>query len=678
MYTIDNFWKPRLSGLSRNTENLTRGWSYCDNGLDSFIEAPLDISTEITTSDSVASSPLILVSAPGAVGKSTLARQISYACGAIYLDLSAADPVGGNTVSGGILKSGLPTLWQAEHVAILIDGLDEARLRVTQEAYEAFLVDIAELAKDRSVPTVLFGRTGAVQDAYLVFAVNSVNVPILEIGYYGFDLAVDFAMARIRAAKSNRASEITERKAVEGLIRGLSEQTQSDGNHFAGYAPVLQAVADRVGQAPNPQVLVSEIESGTVPMSLGGITSAILNRERGKLRSLSFSDQSVAEDLYQEREQLHRIAARLYGTTPPEAATMTPKDAELYDSALKTWVSEHPFFDGAGKPSSAVFGAVISAWAMKNGDKLLSEKVLGLELGRGAAANPFFAEFYKADAENGSANFIQAAHVGVFYNSLRAGLSLGDSASLAIDGDEDAVDEEALRAEIEITLARRGEEKQHVWSFDTDQTSIIFLGPYVEDVAVSARYATVDVGPGAEATFVAPVTIQCAKLQIGTERVIAEKPVGSDSSEIFIEAEAFVGDRVTTVPTVRGAVNLSVVWPGSLAHPWNAFASEPTPITDPREQEALRRFRKFVISFRSHSKGSLGRYRHKLEHARMTKGSGQAVLDALMEMHVLSLDGPMYYLDPDALIEKIGASYHDCIRRQYSDQTIEFIRAVLS
>jgi hypothetical protein len=47
-------------------------------------------------------------------------------------------------------------------VGILIDALDEARLRVTQEAFEAFLRDVDQLSR-RSMPTVLFGRTGAIR-----------------------------------------------------------------------------------------------------------------------------------------------------------------------------------------------------------------------------------------------------------------------------------------------------------------------------------------------------------------------------------------------------------------------------------------------------------------------------------------------------------------------------------
>lgn len=110
---------------------------------------------------------IIFVSAPGAVGKSTLAKQIAHETGAIYVDLAEADPVGGNSISGGIFRSGLQNAWTNNSTALLIDGLDEARLRVNQASFEAFLSDVVAVTEGRTVPTVLFGRTGSVQDAWL-------------------------------------------------------------------------------------------------------------------------------------------------------------------------------------------------------------------------------------------------------------------------------------------------------------------------------------------------------------------------------------------------------------------------------------------------------------------------------------------------------------------------------
>ena len=312
-YTIQQFWKPRLPIAPVPSATLVRGWSIESDGLTTFKEAPLALSIELSSDSDPEHSPILLVSAPGAVGKSTLARQIAYETGAVYIDLAKADPVGGNTLSGGLVRSGLYPQWQAQNTAVLIDGLDEARLRVTQEAFEVFLADVVELSKGRAVPTVLFGRTGAVQDAWLLLSDTAVEIAVLEIGYYGPDASIEFAEARLRAALPDSPHRAPQRRAVQLLLERLREQTESDGDRFAGYAPVLHAVAERVAKARNPAALVAEIERGEQPVTLQTVVSSILERERGKLDTLQFDDPNLASRLYAANEQLDRLVARVYG-----------------------------------------------------------------------------------------------------------------------------------------------------------------------------------------------------------------------------------------------------------------------------------------------------------------------------------------------------------------------------
>lgn len=146
-YTIQDFCRQRLPVTRVLDAPLVKGWSFEFEGLKTFKEAPLTLSTELNDGQPQ-SSALLLVSAPGAVGKSTLARQIAFATGAVYLDLARADPVGGNTISGGLVRSGLYPAWEAQTTTVLVDGLDEGRMRVTREAFEAFLQDVAVLLTD--------------------------------------------------------------------------------------------------------------------------------------------------------------------------------------------------------------------------------------------------------------------------------------------------------------------------------------------------------------------------------------------------------------------------------------------------------------------------------------------------------------------------------------------------
>jgi hypothetical protein len=675
-YTIQNFWRARLPVTPAATASLVPGWSVEREGFATFKEAPLALNTELSSDDDPQRSSILLVSAPGAVGKSTLARQIAFVTGAVYVDLAKADPVGGNTMSGGLVKSGLYPNWQSETTALLIDGLDEARLRVTQEAFEAFLGDVVQLSAGRTLPTVLFGRTGAIQDAWLLLSNGTARVAVLEIGYYGPEASVDFAYAMVRSLRPGNPHTVVERQAVEALLERLRAQTEVDGDRFAGYAPVLLAVAERVARENNPAALVAQIENGVQPVTLQGVVFSILRRERSKLEGLQFEDSTLAQKLYLPEEQLDRLVARIYHLPPPGLPAMNSLDAHTYSTALDTWVGEHPFLNGGHGASSAVFEAIISVRALKNPSS--AEAAVQRELRRGAAANPFLSEFYLPEDAVDDRRYLPPGHVGIVYASLRAQLSLGDTASLLVEGPEDAEEEEALRAEVEITLARRDADgARRVLRFDTEQTDVLRLGGHVEDVDLTVPHTRVEIGPGPEAVLIAPVSVQCQQLAIVADKITIECPPGLNDAVVFLEADGFSGARITSVPVLRGNVSLAVAWPGAQAHPWTSFATDPTPNEDPRVDEALRRFRKIVMAFRSHSKGSLARYKYKIEHERMTKGSGKKILALMLSENIISLNGSMYFLDPVRLGERVGATYVDCAARQFSARTLDFVRRSL-
>jgi hypothetical protein len=546
---------------------------------------------------------------------------------------------------------------------------------VTQQAFEAFLADVADISKGRSVPTVLFGRTGAAEDAWLILSESGLAVPVLEIGFYGRDASIDFAEARLRSLLPEKRLRGADRTALELLLDRLRGQTESDGDRFAGYAPVLQAVAERVAKENNPAALVAEIQRGGQTVTLQTIVSAILERERGKLTLLSFEDPGLLSRLYSSEEQLDRLVARVYKQPMPQLPRMGPKDADTYSVALATWVGEHPFLDGGISPSSAVFEAVISTRALQN--PAMAELALERELTRGAAANPFLSELYLPEPSSEPVH-LRPEFIGIMYASLRARLSLGDTANLLVEGSEDAEEEEALRAEVEISLARRDADRPRVLRFETEQTGRIRLGAHVEDVDVAVPHTTVEIGFGTEAMLIAPVSIQCGTLSFVADKVIVEAASAGESASVYLEAGDYDGPRIASVPTLRGSVSLSASWPGVMNFPWTSFATEPTPPVNPRVDEALRRLRKFITAFRSHSRGALARYRHKIESERMTKGGGRAVLHSLVRENILTLRGNYYFLDAARLASHAGTNYRDANARRFSAQAIAFAERALA
>ncbi|MGA3401595.1 MAG: hypothetical protein ABSC95_20485 [Acetobacteraceae bacterium] len=427
---------------------------------------------------------------------------------------------------------------------------------------------------------------------------------------------------------------------------------------------------------PNASALVALTEAGSQPVTLNAVVSAILERERGKLAALPFSDPLLTERLYSADEQLDHLTSLVYHLPPPSVRGLSSEDARIYDTALKTWVPEHPFLSGREEPSSAVFDAVIAVRALKREDS--AKVALDRELTRGSSsANPFLVEFYTSPDNDITSTFLPPDHIGIIYASLRARLSLGDTASLLIEAPEEGSEDEILRAEVEITLGRRDSIRPKYLRFHSDQTGPIRLGAQVEDVDISVPHARVEFGPGPEALLIAPISVQCETLAITSKKLIVETVQDRDDAAVFLEAAEYDG-AMTSVPLVRGGVSLFASWPSVRGYPWTSFASDPSPLSDPRIDEALRRLRKFVIAFRSHSKGSLRRYRDKLDHARMTKGSGQSVLNLMLNDKVIFIAGNMYVLDPNMLAPCTGLNYADCMARHFSDKAIAFVRRALN
>ena len=101
-YSIDEFWKNRISTKDAGeiNEELV-GWPKIKKQIPAFVEVPISLSNAYGETDPQKSS-IILVSAPGAVGKTTLARQIAAVTKAILIDLAKADAVGAMTLTAGL------------------------------------------------------------------------------------------------------------------------------------------------------------------------------------------------------------------------------------------------------------------------------------------------------------------------------------------------------------------------------------------------------------------------------------------------------------------------------------------------------------------------------------------------------------------------------------------------
>ena len=470
------------------------------------------------------------------------------------------------------------------------------------------------------------------------------------------------------------------------MVKRLVEASSKDGNRFAGYAPVLEAVAKVIAGETNPSQVgprTLKILEGRV---LDRLTTEILQRESRKLVAQlkeavnDFPDSGA----YDEAEQLSRLASRILGVPfVGNSATLPPHCLAPYERAVAAFIEQHPFLDGAGRaPSGAVFAACIVSHALRSATPDLAVAAEGYARDGHHAPNPFLFDFYRSALKEDA--IVPGGHVGALYESVQAKARPGDSTRLSIEGDPDA-------EFVEVEIAVAGETGDPVrFELRTRRNETVRFGRRVGGVAIDAPGLDVELGDGGQLELIAPVTIEVRTLMLRCSELLA-KPAPhapshggaakaeaeSEEAAVVLESQDFLSENNAPLLTVRPGIELRVTWPGSKAYPWNPFADPGAVGEDPTTADALRSLRRLVIAFRSHSKGRLARYRGKIEHARMTKGGiGDALRLKLVNDNVLSLEGSMYFLDPKALGAKVGLSFLDAKLKRYGRLTRAYVQGL--
>lgn len=683
--SIEGFWKARFGGLNRGVAMMPYlGWvNDCEHD-EAFVPAQLTLRDGYDD----LSQTVWLIGAPGAVGKSTLAKEIAAATGAIYLDLAQAATVAGNYMVGGLVYTNLLGAWTGGQVAILIDALDEARLRVTQSGFEAFLADVAAVSKMGKYPVIILGRVGIIEEAWAILnELQGLDAPIFDIELFQQDEAQRFVLARLNKLSKAGNAVTGEREypdlahaldvhasvyanAIQKVVVGLQELSTHDVNRFVGYAPVLDAVAKVIASQTNPSRIGDEMRRVLEGEVLLRLSSEVLKRETGKLTAqVANTMPGLPVGLYEPEEQLERLACHLLKLPPPAVpAQLTQHQVAAYEQAVQAMLPQHPFLDGSGRaPSSAVFAAAIVAAALSNARVDLVKAAEGYASSAQHTPNPFLFDFYLHSATAHTS--MPAEHIGLVFESVLAKSKPGDTVRLNVEGTDTDV------LSVEITIDRVDQETTR-FECIAPNSGTIRLGRRVAGVAIDADETAVELGAGDQLELIGPVSISARSLELRCDQmVIKADSQALDGDTVTLEAAELLANPAIAAPVVRQGARLQVAWPNSASYPWTTFTGPSIQEEDPRTSDALRALRRLTMAFRSHSKGQLARFKDKIEHARMLKGPvGSAVLDKLLRDGVIRLEGAMYYLDPDKLGTVVGTSFLEVKMKNYANKTKQYVQ----
>ena len=646
-------------------------------------------------------SQVLIIAAPGAVGKSTLATALSSQRGALLWDLAEAEEVGYGSLDAMLERTMQPGLkidfleWMSEGIQfMIIDALDEGRIKVNENSFLRLLENVGRLAEGaKGVCFVLLGRTQIAESVWLSLTDLDINASMLTIEPFTREQANEYIEKRATRDLTDPFIECRDLifQQLEASMKYGPDSGATD--EFLHYPPVLDVIGVLLNREGNLMVLKNFLEGHTSETSvklLRDVIEHILKREQRQkvlpafLGNLTAADRKtllpIVDSLYSGDEQSQRLLASVLDVSIDCTPHVLPLKLEAaYNRAVELALTDHPFLRGVNRFASPVFESYMHARALRGelGDSL-ANRVADVLLGASTLPRNLLAEFYlETDLEEGMGQqHVKPEHVGLLYDSLLSSESSRRRVRLSIDGSEPrqshGSDTGHADGEFELSSIEReddiGYEPQSIpFSLNLDNDSAISFRRYIRDVHLTVP-CTVELGSNIAEFRIGPsVYIHTTRIRIESEALVIERvpPKYNEHADtsVSLEALAFESPMLSGSPTVY-AQEFFVSWPGDETFPWRMYkrAQVVNEFDDEISHRAYLRFRRIATAFQSRGKGTLARARVKIEHPRIMQSElEKRLVEKLLADGILYFGdgGRRYFWEPHRADEFLGVSWID-------------------
>ncbi len=678
---------------------------YVNELLDNFIEPTFDKVIFEGKHPSI-----ILISAIGATGKTTLAKKLSMDLNLPLLDLGKHKPVGDHSLSGLITNhfdikdvSGIFESIGEGSYGFIIDGVDEGRSKTTELAFNAFLDDVARRCSNSKKTTfLLLGRTQILEDCWSYLSGHSLNVGLLSIEPFTVDRAKLYIDTNT-GIDSTAAFYAQYQKARDCIIEALGRLfVQGNQKHgmdflsFIGYAPVLDSIATMLKNDRNYQKVIQHFPAGVCHENeidlLINVIEWILSREREQkvlpnilmpiLEDSGYSDiDSMKQTGFSKEEQCIRILSYCLDMDHGVSFIDDPLIQARYEEHLNTWIPEHPFLAGK-KIKNVIFEAYIIAIILNSAHydelaTLISEYMQTTKsnyhliyiLSKICPSKPIPSLFL--------GDLIACA---MEYNSIYSRVCINIDGSTYDEMYGEEFIENDVDVDIDITfIDKYGKvqpdyEKRYTLKTELTSDDNIHIRTHVGNMymAIPCALTISDIG---EIHLSAPIQIQCYALNLNIRAIVAKSwPHSQDENYIRFYANS-LESSVQSITPRDVQVSIILETKKSYPHPLVKYISfEEFTTFAPELREKYFRLRRIALEFASHSKGGLAKYKYKIEHMRVLKNDfGMNLLRKLKEDRILELCDNMYFLDSKIADEKLGISWMDLRKGKCSETLKQYL-----
>lgn len=672
-----------------------------DNSIVKYVLPPM---SQLNTAQGITplqDAQVVLISAPGATGKTAMSQYISNKLNIPIFNLGNFDAVGANTISGLLLKDVVEDDIFLYHgglksgdCSLIIDGLDEASIKVTQDGFEAFLKDVASFAKGaKGLPFVILGRPGVMEDASLILEENDVRTCLLEIEPFTIQKAVEFIDNQMNpdyVQRFDRQYKDVRNYIIEqigGFFKSESELNKKLFERFIGYAPVLQSISSLLNEKQDFHSLLNDLmESKKQKIDLLiDIVKRILERERNKIfdevlpqvfepgRPEQFRQEikNVAGD---EEEQCRRVLGMFLKKDIVYNVANEKQFDEKYNEKMTEWIKHHPFFKGNEKSiQNIVFESYLIAMLIDKPE--CREDVLSYLI-KADSCSYLLLDIYSSVKKGGSGE-IDYRFFPYLYSSFKTLDHPKDVGTTEIVADDD----ETNSVKCYLSFGRDEVEMEYEFCFEMNNTDILAIPSPVSAINIDAPINVVLNDNKTE--MQAPVSIHCNNLTIETRDLLLSTPSG-DMGNIVLDSETFsamcndgtVPKLLMRTPSTNN--KLLIITDSSVFFPFNDFWRKPQKVSASEKQlyEAFGKLRRMILMFRSHSKGVLARYCEKIDNRIGKSPLGKALIEGLVKEGVLYSDNIMYYINSNKFAEVLGAKYDDIRSSEMNEKTVKFLESL--
>ena len=601
---------------------------------------------------------VLLISAVGATGKSTLAQVLSHRLGLPLLSLGQHKPVGDNTLTGLLTTSfpvdQLSAIFQsiaAGEYGVIIDGIDEGRSKTNEQAFQAFLDDIARLCAGAASPSfVLLGRTQILEECWIYLADKKISTGLLTIDPFDLEQARSYIDKFTDGSTSPQATQYRETRDL--ILTKLSTAFSAvdaapAGNFlsFIGYPPVLDAIVTLLGQERNYHRLKEQLgDSASTNIEIElllKIADYILARERDEKVVPNIVNDLLADmvpaiesaqraRIFDREEQCIRLVSHCVGSkTTFQRIPDTVLNAR-YEEQLAPFIVEHPFVTGRDF-RNAVFEAVALSILIASEDA--AHHNLALQYVDTHKDNYYLIYLLELLAPAGKLPLVclrALLGAALEFKATNASVELS---ILGPDSEEQPAST-SMEVEIELAVGMSGE-RSKTFSFHCSlgPADSVDLGSRLSSAYVSLPGEAI-LGGSREVELTAPVEITASNIDVRSRSLVL-RPQASASAEKHILFQAVkVRAEVTSLTTAGVDFTIAVEDTSGLQYPLVQYMQkrDKSP-QDPDIRDKYLRLRKILTHFRSHSKGAMAKYRDKIENERVAGNPiGAAVLKQLLNI----------------------------------------------